>query len=235
MSDRLVTLAKFPSVIEAALARNVLQEGGIPAQLTQDAANWMLSGMFESVKLMVRESDVERADALLDEALAAPLDVEDELPATEDQEPFSDFAENLPDWSPALEAPAWKCAACGVRVEETDRRCWSCGTTRTGEPNPYFVRGDSTLAPPPREATDETKRISEHVANVVDRAWRAALVGILLLPPLPQFYSAWLLLSVAGEASDLPHPYNRKYYLTLAINLVVSAVAILCWRAIFSP
>src|SRR5262245_12881907 len=134
MSDRLVTLATFPTVVEAALARNILQDGGIPAQITQDTANWMMSGMFESVTLSVRESDVERADALLEEALNSPLEVEEEPPDTGEEQLASEFAENLPDRSPAADAPAWTCVACGARVANTDRRCWSCGASRAGDP-----------------------------------------------------------------------------------------------------
>jgi hypothetical protein len=50
-----------------------------------------------------------------------------------------------------------------------------------------------------------------------------------LLPPLFNFYSAWLLLRAAGEEADLPPSYNRKFYGAFAINLVVTGVSILIW------
>jgi hypothetical protein len=232
MSMRLVTLATFPSPVEAALARNVLEEAGIRAHATDDATGWAFSGMFGGVRLLVDEADLERAGELLDEALGEPLQTEDEPHEDESENvPLSDFAENLADRSPAEDNPAWTCGNCGARVDEVELRCWSCGATRGGEANPYYVRPESAVAPPAAKRSI-AREPPEHVRDWIERGWRAACFSPILLPPLFNFYSAWLLLRAAGEAADLPPAYNRKFYGAFAINLVVTAVAILIWIAV---
>src|SRR5688500_6129660 len=101
MATRLVTLATFPSPVEAALARNILDEAGIRAHAADDATGWAFSGMFGGVKLLVDEADLERAGELLDEALGQPLEADDEPePTDRNGAPASAFAENLTDRSP---------------------------------------------------------------------------------------------------------------------------------------
>jgi hypothetical protein len=226
---RLVTLATFPSPVEAALARNILEEAGIRAQAAGDASGWAFSGMFGGVRLLVDEADLERAGGLLDAALGAPLDVEDEPPDEVDDAPANDFAQNLADRSPANDATAWTCASCGVRVGEDERRCWSCGASRQGEANPYYVRPESAVASPKTAAKRAPREPPEHIRDWIDRGFRAACFSAILLPPLFNFYSAWLLLRAAGEATDLPPSYNRKFYGAFAINLVVTGLSILIW------
>jgi hypothetical protein len=229
MATRLVTLATFPSPVEAALARNILAEAGIRAEGVEDSTAWALSGMFGGVKLLVDEADLDRAGELLDAALGAPLEAEDEPPDERDDVPASDFAENLADRSPADDAAAWTCLSCGVRVGADERRCWSCGASREGEANPYYVRPESAVAPPPTATKAAPHEPPEHVRDWIDRGWRAACFSAILLPPLFNFYSAWLLLRAAGEATDLPPSYNRKFYGAFAINLIVTGLSILIW------
>jgi hypothetical protein len=232
MSMRLVTLATFPSPVEAALARNVLDEAGIKAHAADDATGWAFSGMFGGVRLLVDEADLERAGDLLDEALGEPLPTDDE--PTEDANddlPVSDFAENLADRSPGEDRPAWICGNCGTRVSADERRCWSCGATRGGEANPYYVRPESAVALPAAKRSTP-REPPEHIRDWIERAWRAACFSPILLPPLFNFYSAWLLLRAAGEATDLPHTYSRKFYGAFAINLVVTGLSILIWMLI---
>jgi hypothetical protein len=228
MSMRLVTLATFPSPVEAALARNLLEEAGIRAHAADDATGWAFSGMFGGVRLLVDEADLERAGELLDAALDAPLAADDESPEEFDDPPASDFAENLADRSPTDDVRAWTCSSCGARVGEDERRCWSCGASRAGEANPYYVRPESAVAPAAVKR-DIPREPPEHVRDWIDRGWRAACFSAILLPPLFNFYSAWLLLRAASEATDLPPSYNRKFYGAFAINLIVTGLSILIW------
>jgi hypothetical protein len=78
MSTRLVTLATFPSPVEASLARNLLHEAGIRAELTEDTTNVIWGGMFGGVGLLVDESDLDRADELLTQALGDAHEDEDD-------------------------------------------------------------------------------------------------------------------------------------------------------------
>jgi hypothetical protein len=234
MSDRLVTLATFPSAAEAALARNVLDEGGIRSQLAQESSNWAFGGLIGSVTLLVFEGDVERADQLLDEALGSPLAVEDEPQETDDEAPTSDFAENLPDRSPPIDVPSWTCRNCGARVHNDERVCWSCGTSKKGETNPYFVRGESTIAPPPAIQATTPSEVPEHVAETIDRAWRAAWLGtVIFFVPLVNLYSAWLLLSVADTAGHLTGRSRRRFYVAFIVDVLVLGVAIMLAVSVF--
>jgi hypothetical protein len=212
MAMRLVTLATFPSPIEAALARNILAEAGIPAEATEGANASVWGGMLGGVKLLVDEDDLQRAGELLDEALGTPLEAghEPDVPDEQDDNAVSDFAANLADRSPAEGLPAWTCGACGARIGENERRCWSCGATRDGEVNPYYVRPESAVASPPAVKRQPVSQPPEEVRDLIDRAWRAACLSPVLLPPLMNFYSAWLLLSAGSGTADLPPSYNRK-------------------------
>ena len=226
---RLVTLATFPSPVEAALARNILEDAGIRAHAADEATGWAFSGMFGGVGLLVDEADLERAGELLDESLCEPLQTEEEPPEDESNDlPVSDFAENLADRSPSENSPAWNCDNCGTRVSADERRCWSCGATRGGDANPYYLRPESAVAPPAAKQ-NIAREPPEHVRDWIERGWRAACFSPILLPPLFNFYSAWLLLRAAAEATDLPPAYSRKFYGAFAINLVVTGLSIVIW------
>lgn len=233
MSTRLATLATFPSPVEAALARNILAEAGIRAEATEGATASAWSGMFGGVKLLVDEAELERAGEVLDEALGAPLEAEDEPQDDESEKtPVSDFADNLADRSPAAEDSAWICPSCRARVRNDERRCWSCGASRTGDVNPYYIRPESAVAPPAADEQDIRREPPEHVRDWIDHAWRAACFSALLLPPLLNIYSAWLLLRASGHSTPLPASYSRKFYGALVVNLVVAGMAIVVWTLI---
>jgi hypothetical protein len=68
MSYRLVTVATFHEPVAAALARNFLENEGIPAVLFDEdtiATGWMLSGAIGGIKLQVARIHLERAEMLL--------------------------------------------------------------------------------------------------------------------------------------------------------------------------
>jgi Putative prokaryotic signal transducing protein len=91
MSTRLITLATFRSPIEATLARNVLLEAGVRAELSEDTTNSIWGGMFGGVGLLVDEADVERAGQLLQLALSKPIEMEGE-PTDLDNDSSTDTA-----------------------------------------------------------------------------------------------------------------------------------------------
>jgi hypothetical protein len=229
MAMRLVTVATFPSPIEAALARNILAEAGIRAEATEGASALAWTGMIGHVKLLVDESELERARDLLDEAFSHPLQGDDDPDEQDEYETndiaLGDYAENLADRSPPEGQPAWTCPVCGVRVGEEERRCWSCGASAAGEPNPYFIRGDSTQGSRPREPLPD-HIVPDDLADTVNRAWLAALLGLPLLP-LAHLYSAWLLWSVAEYAGHLQGKTRRRFYVAFALDVLVVGLLIM--------
>ena len=50
------------------------------------------------------------------------------------------------------------------------------------------------------------------------RAWRASLIGMLLLPPLLNIYSTWLLFRAGGV---IDRCRNWRVYATCAVNVIV--------------
>ncbi len=87
MADRLVDIASFMNPILAHIVRGRLEASGIESWLANDtifgvhpAHAWIDGG----VKVRVRESDVERAAALLKEAEENPADPIDEESFPED-------------------------------------------------------------------------------------------------------------------------------------------------------
>jgi hypothetical protein len=237
MAMRLATLAMFPSPIEAALARNILAEAGIRAEATEIASASTWSGMIGGVKLLVDESELERARDLLDEAFSQPPEGDDDPDERDAYETtdiaLSDFAENLADRSPSEGQPAWICPVCGVRVAEQESHCWSCGASAAGEPNPYFIRGDSVQAGRPSEPSPD-HLVPDDLADTVQRAWLAALLGLPLLP-LAHLYSAWLLWSVANHAGQLQGKTRRRFYVAFAIDVLVVGLVIMLIVSMIRP
>jgi hypothetical protein len=67
MEDKFVIIAEFMNSIEAELARQVLEDFQIPAIIVGANAGDARIGVFETVKLQVKESDVEQAKQILEE------------------------------------------------------------------------------------------------------------------------------------------------------------------------
>jgi Fe-S-cluster formation regulator IscX/YfhJ len=82
MSNELVTVATFNDPIQAAMARNYLEAGGVRAFLVDEMTvtmGWGLGNAIGGIKLQVKASHVERAEALLNDLPGD--DPEEELPA----------------------------------------------------------------------------------------------------------------------------------------------------------
>jgi len=100
----LVTLATYGNVPEADLAKAVLEERGISAQLSGDGMAttlWHLGAAMGGVQLQVDQADIDAANEILQSVIARP----DESPTGE----------------------AWKCSACNSVVDAGFEVCWSCG------------------------------------------------------------------------------------------------------------
>lgn len=78
------------------------------------------------------------------------------------------------------EIPAWTCPACGEINEAGFSVCWSCGAefepATAGAPN----------GPPPSSESPDQDAAEEHL----QRAWRAAVLGLVILPPFVSIYAA---------------------------------------------
>jgi len=52
------------------------------------------------------------------------------------------------------------------------------------------------------------------------RAWRAAVIGLLICPPVLNLYSAWLLLELAFGDDPLSSAGTRNYYLAWLVDIL---------------
>ncbi|HET6576616.1 MAG TPA: DUF2007 domain-containing protein [Fimbriiglobus sp.] len=72
--SRLTTVATFDLAAKAEVAKNVLDEAGIPAVIADAevvAMDWLMAVAVGGIKVQVREEDAERAAAVLDERFGA--------------------------------------------------------------------------------------------------------------------------------------------------------------------
>jgi hypothetical protein len=76
--------------------------------------------------------------------------------------------------------------------------------------------------------------VPDDLDDTVNRAWRAACLGFLLLP-LGHLYSAWLLFSVADHAGRLEGPTRRRFYVAFALDLIVVGLLIMLIVAMIRP
>lgn len=74
MSDDLFVIRSFSNDVEASLAEAVLEANGIPSSRISDDAGGMMPWLhaLHPIRLMVRQSDVDAAVALLDGETPAP-------------------------------------------------------------------------------------------------------------------------------------------------------------------
>lgn len=117
MSDSFLTVATFHRTFEAQLAKNLLEEEGIPStlsgELTADMLPFGQAGGGDQIVLQVVESDAQRAAGILAAVAAARL-----------EENWEDEAESGSD--------VWICSICGKPISNRLSICFACQTPREG-------------------------------------------------------------------------------------------------------
>jgi hypothetical protein len=84
--------------------------------------------------------------------------------------------------------------------------------------NPYRSPAaplEGPAQPKPRPPADTTFGDAR-----AQRAWRAAVVGLLVFPPLLNLYSAWILLELAFRDHPLSPGGSRRYILAWLVNIL---------------
>ncbi len=130
---------------------------------------------------------------------------------------------------PAADAAVWICRQCGRRVAQERTNCWSCGASRGGEVNPFHSPATTNFAAP-HFALAPDKLLAEELTDKARRACVAALLGVIVLPPLPALYSFWLLLELKFSGQPLPRDARMLYFAAWVINgLVVAEIALIVY------
>ena len=230
MADEFTKVATYNQSFEAQLAKNLLENEGIPTILSGELTSDVLfsnAGLGDQIVLKVRHEDAQRAAGILATVAAAKLE------------------EN---WEEQAESGVWICTICGEPIHNSLSVCYSCQTPREGirataprestaiQHNPATLptgeevqkRGDIARAlapaamPPSTTTTPESAASYEPLPPILpgdllaSRALFAAMIGAgtLCLLPLSWYF---LLQAVSFDGPRSPRG-NRHLYGALAIN-----------------
>jgi hypothetical protein len=138
----------------------------------------------------------------------------------------SDGVEAEPPTAPvaATVADGRACPQCGTEISATIRACPQCGSGVAEAEYAAFMT-------PVAEAQEEIKEDDQEPEpspgdTLAARALRAAIVGVLILPPFITFYSIWLLLRLASYEGEVGNAAIRKGIGAFIINTAVLVAVI---------
>ncbi|MCI0462441.1 MAG: DUF2007 domain-containing protein [Gemmataceae bacterium] len=99
------------------------------------------------------------------------------------------------------------------------------------------VRSSERLRPrvDPAEEDEEHDEPEPEANADATRAWRAAVIGLLVLPPLLHFYSAFLLFKLLGGRETLSPGAKRKAIAAAILDALVFAGVVLLLRHLTAP
>lgn len=108
----------------------------------------------------------------------------------------------------------WFCGKCHEDVDAGFHVCWSCGQPRAEVEQiapPTSGESESPTTEPVDTSADEDATLM--------RAWRASIIGLVFFPLFTHLYSMCLLIGVGMSGAELSGYGQKRFYLTLAINL----------------
>jgi hypothetical protein len=221
MSDEMVTIATFGDPIEAQVFKNRLEEAGITAFITGGESGGLFAGMggaFGLVRLVVAEKDQEQALAILDET------PEEDLPDEPETEPAT-----------AIRPAAWKGESSEKDDSEPEARVQAApGIKEAGGPAGGLAQGKAAEVKGADEDDMDAPRLDWGAEDYAARAWKAAVLGVLVVPPLLHFYSIWCIIRLYSIDEELSPAGRRKLYGALMIDILAVTVLplLLCGGAL---
>lgn len=219
MNAKLAVLRQCTDRVEAETIRIRLAADEIQSLITGSDSGTALSmgGASTSrlVRVEVKQSDFQRADALL-----------------------------KADRQRAQEAGSWNCQRCHEYNESAFDVCWSCNKIRGGSEHAQPVKHESLQPSNTHETLDSGKNSNpqtafgadhsavNHLVEVrnesVARCARAAVVGLLVLPPLFSCYSIYLLLRLDPSVYRVAETRSRVWAIW-GTNVLVLALGSAFW------
>ena len=223
-----VEIASFANAAEAEQVRGILEENGLTAFVSGAEATTALSHLsigLGGVRLLVR--------------------AEHAAPAAELLESFD---------RPPADAAPWFCGQCREEVDGAFEVCWSCGQPRTEVEQPFPERcvasapdsdtpvettalespddyGQADFNPyaspqvtAARDRTEPLPKLHAEAEAMLERAWRAAIIGLVLFPVLTHLYSAALLIRASMLTADFSPAGRRRFYGAMVVNLAAAGV-----------
>jgi hypothetical protein len=212
-------IRSYMTEFEAEQAKNLLEASGIDAFVEGANTQTTLSYIglaVGGVKLLVSEQDELRAIEALDAIHSTS-------------------------------AGPWTCSRCYSEVDAGFDVCWNCGGLREdaalmeelaapdsqqASPEAFTVRDvdrppDSHLSSNPFQTPASNQLVVADPADqqrdaLLDRAWRASVIGTAVLPGIAHIYSLVLLAAAFTKPSS--RGVTLRVFLTLVIDLVVLAI-----------
>jgi len=238
MSEDLVTIGSFAVMVAAHAARARLEAAGIRAYLVgEEVANslWHVGSALGGIKLQVAESDVERVKQLVEEEEGA------EEQGTGDGRPW-----RCRPCQEVVDGEFDVCWSCGLpRADVEDENYQPAPSTNedsyaensplsserpirydepAGTENPYaspaLEKSEGIPAKPLQIVDDDSEQL-------VQRAYRSAIIGLLLCPGVLHLYSFGLLLLIGGRIERLTAKSKRRFMLAFIVDMIAIAAVIL--------
>lgn len=220
------TLRRYANKIEAETVRMRLAAAGITARVTGEDAGTALgmggAATSRLVHLEVSQDDYERADALL---------VEDERLVAE-AGPW--ICGRCHEQNEAAFEICWSCSKPRREDDLRGRMSEQPEPEAPAPPQPPVVaelpraidHDDNPYRPvlvpsekPTRPPRTPLEQPSEALREAVARCFRAAIIGVLVFPPLVSLYGVYLLAQLPGQAYRDPS-LRRRLLIAWCINLV---------------
>lgn len=198
MSYELVTAATFSDAAEAEVARVSLEGQGIPAVLSGEIATTTFAGLTGIAGNVQLRVRPKDLERAVEILQASSAAVGDR------------------------NRPTWKCSACDTDVDADMEVCPKCGALAEGEP-------EEELPAEGEQAENEAAPSRTWVADrLAQRAFRAAVIGLFIFPPLGHFYSLWVLLRVREHPGGLSDAGWRYVYAAAIIDALVLSIPLVC-------
>ncbi|MDG2382442.1 MAG: hypothetical protein P8N76_12300 [Pirellulaceae bacterium] len=238
MAIRLINIATFDQVADAYVFRNQLERRGITAVVHESSvasALWRLNVAGGGAKLQVHSADASKARAILLAHLTP------EVGSDLSQFWRCESCEEIVD--PGFDV-CWSCSKsrgevedqgfqptlatvgiAGVDLEDESQDCPPLAITRSPAESMEVASNASGQAVAASVAAhDPTRIVVENSAQAADemvmRAWRAAIMGLFLCPPLVNIYSMALLVRVGFGVAKISPKASRRFYAAIGVNLL---------------
>jgi hypothetical protein len=218
MMEKIVRLATYSNPIDAEMVKHYLQDAGI----TVFSAGAEAAGAFVGLDSAFANIELHVPQSQLQQALQA-------LESFDEQDSTAEYHLSHEDDTDIMEG-------------EPDRPISPVTTTsqfRSGPPAEEFAGADTdrevgAFDMAPDDPADTVASIQCNPDALAARAWRASFLGMIVLPPLLNLYSIWLLIRLAG-LHDEPSPAGlRRVYGAIIINgfvLITETLILLAFLA----
>jgi len=199
--------------------KNRLEEVGISAFISGDIAAGAFAGLgsaFAKIELYVPRSCLQRAFSVLEKIQTEEyhLDAEDSTAIEARDPPSRPVDEHV--------------MAAGTHIQAAPAS--DSAADQGSEPEIAAAMDQEA----PEEVKDLDRPITWTAEALANRAWRAAVLGLVLFPGMFHLYSLFLLVNMMFKDEEVSPSGMRKVYGALALDLAVLPIVALIVLAILS-